>query len=192
MTELVLRRERRTVDTDGRPRACFERAPVFAAVIAAVLVRNVFVSAHRTIAWAFATALLAVLLLPVVDRLARHMPRFLALVLTVVALAVISAGLWAGARSTIVREAENLKERAPVAATTLEGKYSWAKQADLTGRVDSLVAHIEKPSTGQRVEPRRRHGVGLFRSRDSRAVPDGLWPQDGRRGFGAVTRIPTR
>ena len=82
---------------------------VFTAVIAAVLVRNVFVSAHRTIAWAFATALLAVLLLPVVDRLARHMPRFLALVLTVVALAVISAGLWAGARSTIVREAENLK-----------------------------------------------------------------------------------
>jgi predicted PurR-regulated permease PerM len=124
---------------------------VFTAVIAAVLVRNVFVSAHRTIAWAFATALLAVLLLPVVDRLARHMPRFLALVLTVLALAVISAGLWAGARSTIVREAEHLKERAPVAATTLEQKYSWAKQADLTGRVDSLVAHIQNPSTSQKV-----------------------------------------
>ena len=124
---------------------------VFGAVIAAVLVRNVFVSAHRTIGWAFATALLAVLLAPLVDRLGRHMPRFLALVLTVAALALVSAGLWGGARATIVREAEHLKQSAPTAAATLEQKYSWAKKADLTGRVDSLVAHLNAPSTGQQV-----------------------------------------
>lgn len=124
---------------------------VFVAVIAAVLVRNVFVSAHRTIGWAFATALLAVLLAPIVDRLGRHMPRFLALVLTIAALALLSAGLWAGARTAIVREADHLKQRAPAAATTLEQQYSWAKRADLTARVDALVAHLNKPSTGQQV-----------------------------------------
>jgi predicted PurR-regulated permease PerM len=124
---------------------------VFFAVITAVVVRGVFVSAHRTIAWAFATALVAALLLPVVNRLDRHLPRVLALVVTVVGFAVISAGLWAGARATLVREAEHLKERAPAAASTLEKRYSWAERADLTGRVDALVAHIEKPSTGQRL-----------------------------------------
>jgi predicted PurR-regulated permease PerM len=124
---------------------------VFLAVIAAVVMRDVFVSAHRTIAWAFATALLAALLLPVVTRLSRHLPHFLALVLTVVGFALISAGLWAGARSTVVREAEHLKERAPTAAATLEKKYSWAERADLTGRVDALIAHMKKPSTGQQL-----------------------------------------
>ena len=124
---------------------------VFGAVIAAVVVRNVFVSAHRTIAWAFATVLMAVLLAPIVDRLGRHMPRFLALLLTVLTLALVSAGLWAGARSTIVREAEHLKQSAPTAAATLEREYSWARKADLTARVDSLVAHLNNPSTGQQV-----------------------------------------
>ena len=120
------------------------------AVIAAIVIRGVFVSAHRAIGWAFATVVMAALLLPLVDHLARHLPRSLALTLVALGLVVVSAGLWAGVRSTAVREAEHLKVRAPVAAAALEKKYSWAKKADVTGRVDSLVAHIQGPSTGQK------------------------------------------
>jgi predicted PurR-regulated permease PerM len=87
-----------------------------------------------------------------VERLSRHVPRFLALVVTLLAFAVVAAGLWAGARHLIIREADSLKARAPAAASRLEAKYSWATKADLTARVDDLVAHFDTPSTGTEVK----------------------------------------
>ena len=50
-------------------------------LLAALVIRNVFVSAHRIIGWAIACTIVAVLLAPLVASLSRRMPRMIALLL---------------------------------------------------------------------------------------------------------------
>ena len=121
---------------------------IVGAVVAAIVIRNVFVAAHRTIGWAFAAALLAMLLAPLVDRLDRRLPRLLALVVTVLGFALAAGVLWAGARHEILTEGERIQVEAPRVAADLEAEYRWAEQADLTSRVDDLLAAFEPPSAG--------------------------------------------
>jgi predicted PurR-regulated permease PerM len=117
------------------------------AIVAALVVRNMFVQAHRVIGWAFAAALVAMLLLPLVERLDRHLPRAIALVVTVLGFALIAGVLWASVRYEVIGQAERIKKEGPPAAASLETKYSWAERADLTARVDDLIAKLETPST---------------------------------------------
>lgn len=122
---------------------------VLLAVVGAILVRNVFIAAHRTLAWAFAAAVMAVLLTPVVTRLSRHLPRLVALVATVLGAGLFAALLWAGVQQQIVNGLEELKAAAPEAAVTLEQRYGWAESADVTSRVDDLVARIDTPTDAE-------------------------------------------
>jgi predicted PurR-regulated permease PerM len=124
---------------------------VLLAAISAVILRNVFVAAHRAIGWTIAAALLAVLLVPVVHRLQRHMPRILALVITLVGFALLAGVLWAGTRHQIILGIKEIKVEAPKAAATFESKYGWAKDADVVARVNNLVSRISTPSTTSEV-----------------------------------------
>jgi putative heme transporter len=121
---------------------------IVGAVVVAIVIRNIFVAAHRTIGWAVAAALVAMLLAPLVDRLDRRLPRLLALVVTVVGFALATGVLWAGARHEILTSAERIQDEAPEVAADLEAEYRWAEQADLAARVDDLIAAFEPPSAG--------------------------------------------
>jgi predicted PurR-regulated permease PerM len=125
-------------------------AVVLAGVIAAIVVRNIFVAAHRTIGWAVAAALLAMLLAPVVARLQRRLPRPIALAATVVGFGAIAAVVFAAVRWQLADEVQQFVDEAPVAAADLEARFGWARDADVAGRVDEVVAGIEVPSTVDR------------------------------------------
>ena len=126
-------------------------ALLLGAVIAAIVIRNVFVAAHRSIGWAVATALLAMLLTPVVDRLARRTGRALALFGTVIGIGVIAGAVWTFVRIQIIGELDVIVTRAPLAADDLEERASWAREIDLGDRIDDLVGRIDVPTATERL-----------------------------------------
>lgn len=120
---------------------------VFASVIAAVVLKNVFVAAHRPIGWAVAAALLAALLLPAVNWLDRYLPRFLALLMTLLAFGLVFVGAWVGVRLNIGDELDRLKHDAPEAAGKLEAEHSWLADFELSRRVDDLIAEFDSSTS---------------------------------------------
>lgn len=117
---------------------------VIAAVVSAVVMRSVFVSAHRILGWAIAAMLVATLLDPVVDRLSTRMPRWLAVSLCLVAIVGVVAALWAGVFTNLRSEVDDLKVRAPAAAAELEEKYEWARDFRLEERTTAFVEALDQ------------------------------------------------
>ena len=76
---------------------------VIGAVVAAVGLANLFVAARRPLAWAAAASVAAWLLSGVIDILGRWVPRGLAVVVTVLGLALVAGGGWVGVRATLAR-----------------------------------------------------------------------------------------
>lgn len=129
----------------------FSVALVIGAVLLAVVLRNLFVEAHRSIGWAVATAALAMLLTPVVNALARHMPRIVALFATVLGIGAIIGVVWAFVRLQLLSELEYFVDEAPVVAGNLEDRVAVFEDLELKDRVTDIVSGIEVPSTSQRV-----------------------------------------
>lgn len=122
-----------TIRRDERPtpiRLTFGSAAlVVGGLLAVLLLRNVFVAAHRVLGWSLAATVAALLISPLVTRLARHIPRIVALLLTGVLIAAMAGGLVYGVFDDLAAEAEVLGERAPSAAARL------AARADGIGQV---------------------------------------------------------
>jgi putative heme transporter len=112
------------------------------AVAIAVLLQRAFVAAHRTIGWAVACSVVALLLDPVIQFLDRKLPRWLAVVgslLAVVALAVAVGYLVVRQLSSSVAV---LRDSAPEAARRLESRFQLARDMEVGTRVSSFVDDI--------------------------------------------------
>jgi predicted PurR-regulated permease PerM len=129
-------------------------AAVVGAVVLAVVLQRAFVAAHRTIGWAVACSVVALLLDPVIQFLDRRLPRWLAVVaslLAVVALAVAVSYLLVRQLSSSVTV---LRDSAPEAARRLEARFQLARDMEVGNRVSLFVNDINarlRKATLQRV-----------------------------------------
>ena len=115
-------------------------------VLAVVAVRAVAVAAQQVLGWTLAAALAALFLTPLVRRLDVALPRALAIVVAIVALAATVVGVsWLYA-SAIRVEARRLHERAPAVAASVEERDDllgrFAADVDLSEQVDRLTADL--------------------------------------------------
>jgi predicted PurR-regulated permease PerM len=117
---------------------------VIAAIGTAVVIGDVFVAARRTVGWAFATIIVAWLLSAIIDVLCRWMRRGVALIVTVLAVAVLGFGTWAGVMASLRSEVHNMRTSLPAAAHDLEVKYDAAAKFRLEERVQSFVDELDK------------------------------------------------
>lgn len=135
---------------------------VLGAVLVAVVLRNLFVEAHRSIGWAVATAALAMLLTPVVDALSRRVPRIVALFATVLGIGVILGVVWAFVRIQLLDEIAFFVDEAPVVAGNLEERIAVFEDLELKDRVTDLVNQVDVPSTTQRVSELAEVAMAYF------------------------------
>ncbi len=118
-------------------------ALVVAAVVAGFALAGAFELAHRTAGWVVACSVVALLIDPVVDAVARIVPRWIAVIIVLLAVLAIIAALVVGIAHDLLGSLDELKENAPVAAQSLEQKYSWARDVGLGQRVTDFVADLD-------------------------------------------------
>ena len=123
-------------------------ALIVGALIATVVVRNMFVAAHRILGWAVAASVVAFLVDPAVNRLCRHIKRIFALLLTLIAIGAVAGVLVYGVFANLQSEADHLKTEAPKAAASLEARTDqlgqYARDFKLKERVNAFVDNFEK------------------------------------------------
>jgi predicted PurR-regulated permease PerM len=125
---------------------------VIGAIGFAFVLGNVLVAARRTIAWTFATVVVAWLLWAVIALLDKWMHRWIAVVLTVVAVVALTAGTWVGVIANLRTEVRRVRASLPAAAERLERRYDAAAEFRLAERVQSFVGDIDRRvSTGAAV-----------------------------------------
>lgn len=116
---------------------------VIAAVGTGMVLVHVFVAARKTLAWVFATAIVAWLLSAIISLLGRWMPRAVAVILTVAAVASIGIGAWVGLGATVGNELRKTQKALPPAAAELEQRSETARQFRLADRVNALVGELD-------------------------------------------------
>lgn len=121
---------------------------LLALAVVSLLLRNAFVAAHRQIGWAVACIIVAALLSPFANVLDRKMPRWLALLITMLGSGLLTAVVWAGVIVNLADGFDVLKKEAPRAAASLERRYEVAKEFRLSERVDSLIEQFRASTTG--------------------------------------------
>ncbi len=125
---------------------------VVGAVATAIVLGKVLVAARHTIAWSFATLVVAWLVSAVIALLSRWMRRWLALVLTMLVVLLLSVGTWAGVVANLRTEVRRVRTSLPAAAERLERRYDAAADFRLAERVRSFVREVdERVSTGAAV-----------------------------------------
>jgi predicted PurR-regulated permease PerM len=123
------------------------------AILGGIVLRNVFVSAHRVLGWAVAAIVLAVLLDPLV-RLVRHIvPRPIAVLLALTLAAAIVMGVTYGVFADLNTEVERIKDEAPAAAAEIEERDDRlgeiARDLRLQDRVEAFLDSLdERVGTG--------------------------------------------
>jgi putative heme transporter len=117
---------------------------VAAAVFSAFVLRNAFVDAHRIVGWIVACGIVALLIDPVVDRLQRHLPRWLSLIIVVAGAVLVFAGVIVALVREVRDSLDDLERAAPDAARGLEERYDWAVDVDVTARVADFVEGLNE------------------------------------------------
>jgi putative heme transporter len=125
---------------------------IVATIVGLVVAQRVFVAAHRPLSWAAAAVVAAVMLDPVVDRLAVHIRRVPAVLLTFAALAAVGVGTAYLVFDEVEQALDRLETAAPDAATAIEDRTDrvgeLARDFDLTDRITDGVAALEERVTG--------------------------------------------
>ena len=91
-------------------------------VLAFLVLRGGFIAAHRILGWTAATIAVALFLEPVIEELARFVPRAVAVILTFLAIAGVIVGLVVGVVNDLDREVGRLQDEAPQAIADLEAR----------------------------------------------------------------------
>jgi predicted PurR-regulated permease PerM len=127
-------------------------AAIVATIVALVVLQRLFVAAHRPLSWAAAAVVAAVVLDPIVDRLATRIRRVPAVILTLLVLAAGTVGLTYLVFDEVEGAIDRLQEAAPEAAESIEARDDrvgeLAQDFGLVARVDSFVAALEERITG--------------------------------------------
>jgi predicted PurR-regulated permease PerM len=121
---------------------------VMLAVALALLLRNVFVAARTPILWTLGGLILTIVLLPVVDRLSRWMPRLLAAVLALLLLA--GAYVLVGWRfvDDLSTEITRLQQELPQAAAELEADNQVLQDFGFADRVREFMDQLPDQTIG--------------------------------------------
>lgn len=116
-------------------------------ILAFVMARSAFVSAHRVIGWTVAAAATAVLVEPIVELLARVLPRLLAVLLTFLLVGAAVGGLIFGTFDDLDRELDRLQRAAPSATAALEARDDSvgrvARELRLSERADVFLDTLD-------------------------------------------------
>jgi predicted PurR-regulated permease PerM len=147
-------RYRRGVADDGTRRAAPSRiwragltpesaALLIGAVVVAFFLRNVFVEAHRTVGWVVACAIVALLIDPLVDFVDRLLPRWLSVIVVLLAVVSIVGAVTVGLATDVLDSLDELKASAPEAAARLEENNQWAADIGVADRVQSFVDELD-------------------------------------------------
>ena len=154
---------------------------VMLAVVLALLVRNVFVSARTPILWTLGGLVLTIILLPVVEWLSRWIPRLIAAILVLLLLA--GTYLVVGYRfvDDLSTEVSRLQTELPEAAADLEQDSQLLQDFRLSERGRRIRATAARPD--HRPGRRGLHRGHLRRRRHAHALPAPLRAEDDRRGL---------
>ncbi len=113
-------------------------------LLATLIIRNVFVSAHRIIGWAIACTIVALLLAPLVGSLSRHMPRIVALLLVGFTIAALAGVLVYGVFDNVNSESVRLAAQGSDAATRLEARSDRIGEISRDLRLSERAADLEQ------------------------------------------------
>lgn len=120
-------------------------------IVGLVVARRMFVAAHRPLSWAAAAVVAAVMLDPVVDRLATRIRRVPAVLLTFVALAAVGVGTAYLVFDEVDQALDRLETAAPDAAEAIEARTDrvgeLARDFQLTARITDGVQALRDRST---------------------------------------------
>lgn len=114
-------------------------ALVVGAVVTAFVLAGAFEAAHRTIGWVVACSVVALLVDPIVDLVARVMPRWLAVVNVLLVGIILIGSVIAGLARDVSDSLGELEDTAPSAAASLEEEYDWLADIQLADRVDAFI-----------------------------------------------------
>jgi predicted PurR-regulated permease PerM len=117
---------------------------VIGAVVAAIVLLNLFHAAQRALGWLIAASVVAWLLSWIISLLDRVMPRALAVLGTVLAFVVLAGGIWVGVRATLHSEVDRLRVALPAAASDLEHRYKTAADFHLAERTKAFVSSLDE------------------------------------------------
>jgi predicted PurR-regulated permease PerM len=121
---------------------------VIGAVLLFIVGRRMFVAAHRPLSWAAAAIVVAILIDPIVDRLAVHVHRVPAVLLTFLAMGTIVVGTTYLVFDSVQHAVDRLEQAAPSAARRIEhrdGRVGQvARDFQLQERVTSFTDSLDK------------------------------------------------
>ena len=117
---------------------------VVGAVVTAFVLRDGFVAAHRTVGWVVASAVVAMLIDPLVDVVDRLLPRWISIILVLLVVLGIVASVVIGLATELLDSIDQLQASAPEAAAELEERYDWLASIDLTARVEAFIDDIDE------------------------------------------------
>lgn len=121
-------------------------------LVGLVVAKRMFVAAHRPLSWAAACVVAAVLLDPVVDKLAVHVRRVPAVLLTFVVIGGVSVGTTYLVFDDVERALNRLETAAPAAAAAIQDRDDrvgeLAQDFELTKRVTGSVRALDDRVAG--------------------------------------------
>lgn len=126
-------------------------AILFGAIIAAILLRNLFVAGRRPVAWAVAAVVMAAAIEPLVSLLTRQMRRGVALIVVLVPLLAGTGMVVRAVYQDLDRSTSQLQEALPEAAASIERSDRLgdvARQLELRKRAQEAADRLKKPSSG--------------------------------------------
>jgi predicted PurR-regulated permease PerM len=117
-----------------------------------IIARQVFIAAHRPLSWAAAAAVAAILLDPIVDRLAVRIRRVPAVLVAFVLIGAVGVGTSYLVFDGVQHAVDRLETAAPRAASRIEQRDDRlgevAKDFDLSKRVEGFTDSLGKRVTG--------------------------------------------
>ena len=119
-------------------------ALLVAAVLAAYVLQRTFVAAHQVLGWVVASSVVALLIDPLVDRVDRLLPRWLSIIVVLLAVIGATIGLTFALANDVHDSLDELQRAAPEAAASLEERYGWAADVGVQARVQDAVDALDQ------------------------------------------------
>jgi predicted PurR-regulated permease PerM len=126
-------------------------AVVLVAIAAGVVAFGIAVAARRILGWAVASAVVAALLAPLVDRLDRYVPRVVAILTGLLLVGAVAGSVTGGILADLGNQFDRLRDEAPRAAAELERSDRFGETATnfrLEERVDTVLDRLRDPTSG--------------------------------------------
>jgi predicted PurR-regulated permease PerM len=126
-------------------------AVVLAGIAVGLAAFGVATAASRILGWAVAAAVVAALLEPPVRVMSRHIPRALAIVAGLLAVAALAGSLTGGILADLGNQFDRLRRDAPRAAAKLEESERFSEAATdfrLEERVEEIMERLRDPTSG--------------------------------------------